>query len=146
MMRGPHEIISRAACGTFLGITVNENLSWKTHMEGLLQKFRRNLGVIVKIKPYLGTSNLISLYHTMFESKLRYCISVWKHGQEGLVKKLQKICDKLGNMTTKSSGCISKTLLSVDKLFEMETSRFMYRVNKHLLPDCFSGPPPWRKR
>ena len=35
---------------TFLGIVLNEDLSWKPHMLFILQKLRRNFGIISKIK------------------------------------------------------------------------------------------------
>ena len=51
--------IDRVQNTVFLGLTVNENLSWKPHMQKILQKLRRNFGIIIKIKPYLSTANLI---------------------------------------------------------------------------------------
>ena len=107
-------------------------------METLLQRLRRNFGIIVKIKPYLSPSNLISLYHTMVESKLRYCIAVWKHGKEGIVSKLQKIYDKFSSLISKSSASSIKPFLSIDDLFVMETSLFMYKLDRQLLPDYFA--------
>ena len=131
--------IKRVQNTVFLGLTINENLSWKPHMQNMLQKLRRNFGIIVKIKPYLGTSNLVCLYHTMIESHLRYCISVWRHGHEGLAKKLQKVCDKFIAMLTKSSEPFNQQFLSIEELYALETSIFMFKSHNNLLPECFSN-------
>ena len=75
----------------------------------------------------------------MMESHLRYCISVWRHGHDGSAGKLQKICDKFIALLTKSSEVNIKTFLSIENIFKLETSLFMFKLHHNLLPECFSG-------
>ena len=49
----------------FLGLTVNKHLSWKPHMQWLLQKLRCSHHVIIKVKQYLDKSSLLTKYHSL---------------------------------------------------------------------------------
>ena len=42
----------------FLGVTVHEHLTWKSHVELLLKKIIMSRGIIQKIKPYLNQKSL----------------------------------------------------------------------------------------
>jgi len=51
----------------FLGVKIQENLSWKLHMIDLVLKLRAGLGISVRIKSFLNRA-LLLLYHTLIES------------------------------------------------------------------------------
>ena len=51
----------------FLGVTIHEHLTWKSHMELLLKKIRMGRGIIQKIKPYLNQKSLQLLYYSWFK-------------------------------------------------------------------------------
>ena len=59
---------------SFLGLLIDENLSWKSHMLTLLNKLRSSFGVISKLKYCLNVENLVQIYHSLIESYLRYGI------------------------------------------------------------------------
>ena len=58
--------LKRVNACKFLGLTINEHLSWKPHMQWLLQKLRCSYHVINKVKHYLHKSSLLTLYHSNF--------------------------------------------------------------------------------
>ena len=62
----------------FLGLHLNENLSWKPHMLALIKKLRRNIAIMYKLTFYLNKTNLLNVYYSMIVSHLRYGITVWK--------------------------------------------------------------------
>ena len=61
----------------FLGVTIDNKLSWDTHITYLAKKLIAMVAVINRISPYIQPENYKTLYHTLFESHLSYCISVW---------------------------------------------------------------------
>ena len=61
----------------FLGITIDNNLSWSPHLISLAKKLRCCTGQLNHIKKYLPAHLYKSLYHTLFESHLSYGITVW---------------------------------------------------------------------
>ena len=61
----------------FLGVTIDNKLSWDAHIRKLKNKLKATLAVISRIFPYIQPENYKALYHTLFESHLTYCISAW---------------------------------------------------------------------
>ena len=61
----------------FLGVTIDNKLSWIPHITQLAKKLRCCTGQLNRIKKYLPVSLQKNLYHTLFESHLSYGITVW---------------------------------------------------------------------
>ena len=61
----------------FLGITVDQNLTWKNHVDDLAKKCSRSIGILHKVKQFLPESALLSLYYTLFLSHINYGITAW---------------------------------------------------------------------
>jgi len=66
----------------FLGLYLDENLSWKSHILTLLKKPRISIGVISKLKYYVNTENLVQIYHSLIKSHLRYGILIRNNGSK----------------------------------------------------------------
>ena len=60
--------LKRVQCIKFLNAFVHENLSWKPHMEWLLQKIKVCYGIIRKIQRYLNKKNLLSFILFQYSS------------------------------------------------------------------------------
>ena len=58
----------------FLGVILDEDLSWIPHIEYLNKKLKSSCGIIRRIKDYMPTSQHVSIYHSLFEAQLSYCI------------------------------------------------------------------------
>ena len=61
----------------FLGIIIDEKLSWNEHIEYLTKKLKCQVGAINRIKDCVPRDLHRDLYYTLFESHLSYCIDVW---------------------------------------------------------------------
>ena len=62
--------ISRSQYVKFLGILLDEHLTWKYHITELHKKLTRNSGMVFKIRHYISLQQLISLYNSLFSSFL----------------------------------------------------------------------------
>ena len=62
----------------FLGVLLDENLSWKYHLSELSKKLARNCGMfnVFKIRNFLPVDVMICLYNSLFSSFLQYGIVV----------------------------------------------------------------------
>ena len=69
--------IERSVCERFLGVLVDENLSWSDHIKSLASKISRNSGIIYKLKGIVPESVLKTLYNSFIQSNLNFCSSVW---------------------------------------------------------------------
>ena len=61
----------------FLGVLLDENLSWKYHLTELSKKLARTCGMFFKIRHFLPMNVLICLYNSLFSPFLQYGILVW---------------------------------------------------------------------
>ena len=61
----------------FLGITIDDKLTWLPHIEQLVKKLHGICGRIYRIKSCLPERLYKQIYHTLFESHLSYGITVW---------------------------------------------------------------------
>ena len=70
-------IIKKVSEAKFLGVIIDEKLTWSAHINYLCKKIKCCTGVLNRIKDYIPTKLHKDLYHTLFESHLRYGITVW---------------------------------------------------------------------
>ena len=61
----------------FLGIIIDEDLTWEKHIKSLAKKLSCCTGRLNRIIQFLPKNLHKDLYHTLFESYLSYGISVW---------------------------------------------------------------------
>ena len=61
----------------FLGVIIDNNLSWLPHISALAKKLRCCSGQLNRIKNFLPAALHKSIYRTLFESHVSYAISVW---------------------------------------------------------------------
>ena len=61
----------------FLGVMIDDKLSWVPHIRNLAKKLKCHIGSINRIKDNIPSNLHKQLYHTLFESHLTYGITVW---------------------------------------------------------------------
>ena len=62
----------------FLGILLDENLSWKEYSKLTENKIAKNKGLIHKAKPNLNKDSLLALYFSSILSYINYGNLVWE--------------------------------------------------------------------
>ena len=136
--------IEKVSSIKLLGVIVNKHLSWKEYMMLIYIKLRQIFCIIVKIKPNLNEKTLLMLYHSLFMSHIRYCISSWCFGNETLIDKLQRLYNKfiriIFNLSHKKniSRLISEhNLITIKHMYKAEIGILMFKYHKNLLLRSF---------
>lgn len=84
--------ISPTASAKFLGVFFQNNMSWETNQEALQRKLAVNAFVVRRLAKVCQREVVLSAYHALFESHIRYSIILWgktgKHLDQ--VLKIQK--------------------------------------------------------
>jgi hypothetical protein len=81
-------LIKRVTETKFLGVIIDDKLSWRPHIASLNKKLRSICGRIYRIKKFLPESLYKQLYHSLFESHLGFAITVWGGVSENQLKSL----------------------------------------------------------
>ena len=138
--------IERVNQTRFLGVMIDDKLSWKQHTNMVLSKTRSSLSAITKIANYLNTSCLISLYHSLIESHIRYCASAYVHRQSSILKKIQSVCNRFirrvfhrGNREKIDDLFKEHRLLRVVDLAKFELCNMMFSCHIGELPSSLNS-------
>ncbi|KAL5261473.1 hypothetical protein ACHWQZ_G007251 [Mnemiopsis leidyi] len=69
--------IKRVDSTKFLGVVIDEQLSWEPHVTALRRKLSHASATLYRIRDSVPEELHKDLYFTLFESHITYCISVW---------------------------------------------------------------------
>ena len=128
----------------FLGVLLDENLSWKYHLSELSKKLARTCGMFFKIRHFLPVDVMICLYNSLFPSFLQYGIVVWGLTYDVHIKPiylLQKRVVKaiaFEHFTSPSTPIFSDLkILKLQDLFQLKLLCFVYDCVNKKSPSCF---------
>ena len=69
--------IERCAHTRFLGVLVDEKLTWGTHIAALKAKMAMFTGILFRLKSRLPLKVRLAIYHSFIQSRLNFCSLVW---------------------------------------------------------------------
>ena len=69
--------IDQVSSFNFLGLHINSQLTWQTHIDEISKKMYRVIGLIYKLQYILHQKILLSLYNTLILPQINYCILLW---------------------------------------------------------------------
>ena len=99
----------------YLGMLINDNLSWDIHTNNLSKKLGRANGIISKLRYYAPMKTMLSVYYAIFHSQILYGCSSWalttlkNSGKRNI---LQKKCLKSANLEKYFSQISIYTLIT----------------------------------
>ena len=79
----------------YLGITIDEVLSWNKHIDNLSKKLARANGILSKLRHYIPTKTALAVYHSLFQSYLLYGSLAWSFTNQGNIDCVTKIAETL---------------------------------------------------
>ena len=126
-VRISNEIIPQQSCTKFLGPWIDENLTWKEHMNKLILKLNSNVNLLKTGRNHLTQHALKVVYFAQIHSNLTYGIGVWGSliPKESL-KKLQKIqstCMKILD----NKGPAATHILTVEDQIKLELCKLWHK-------------------
>ena len=80
--------IQRLSQTKFLGVLIDDKLTWKPHINFVLGKISRMVGILSKVKNNLTFSSLKSIYYSLVYCHLQYGIVFWGAASQQEVNKI----------------------------------------------------------
>ena len=129
--------IERVSEFNFLGLTLDECLSWKPHVQKISNKISRIIGVLCRLKNYLPKHILRTLYNSLILPHLQYSVLTWgfKMGRAELLQKraVRVIsCSKYNAHTDPLFKQLN--LLKVKDIFDLNALKLFYKLKQNCLP------------
>ena len=133
--------IEKVEITKFLGVLIDNNLSWKAHTMHISKIVSKYNGIIRKIRPYLNKDSLLTLYNTLVLPYLSYCTLIWGDKNNSFTESLFILQKKLIRTCTYSLWLEHTTplFLALNKLkirdiYTYQLAIHMYRFYHDLLP------------
>ena len=61
----------------FLGVLIDNKVSWRGHIKGVVKRIRQTMGIIGRARGFMEGPQLLLLYNTMVLPHLQYCLINW---------------------------------------------------------------------
>jgi hypothetical protein len=72
-----NNFITKSSCTQFLGVTMDNTLSWNNHIDLLMKELSKTCYIIRNAKTYMCALSLKVIYYAFFHSVMSYRIIFW---------------------------------------------------------------------
>ena len=72
-----NEIINEITEIKFLGVTVEQHLHWRPHIESAKATIAKQCGILYLVRNSLDQQSLLLIYYSLIYPSLTYCLAVW---------------------------------------------------------------------
>lgn len=129
----------------FLGVVINDKLTWDDHIKTILNKASKSIGIIYRIRHNIPSSTLINLYYTLVHPYYEYCNIVWGSNNSTIFQCLGRSQKRavravvFANRFSHSAPIFKKLhVLTIAQINKVQTACFVYKATNKLLPAQFS--------
>ena len=121
----------------YLGVIFNDKLSWKSHMQHVCSKLFSGSWALLKLRNYVDTITLKTLYYALIYSYLQYCVPTWGLASTAALDPLVRINKRIIRIIT-NSPFLSHTnplfqklnFLKLKDIVKLEIAKTMFCFNK----------------
>ena len=134
-------VLPRVAATKFLGIIIDDKLSWKPHIQSVKSKLSSVLSIMYKASKLINTTGMYTLYCSLLHPYLSYCNEIWGNTYTSNVKclfTLQKkairlICnaDRLAHTNAMFKDM---SILKLSEFVKYKTAIVMFNIFHGTLP------------
>jgi len=126
----------------YLGVFIDKDLTWKPHIDHISKKISKACGALSKLRHCVGIETLKTIYYALVNSYLRYGLLAWGNASPSALYSLNVLNNKvlriitfapLGRLDT-SIIYEHLSILTLEKMFFLETGKFIYKSKNELLP------------
>lgn len=125
-----------------LGIYIDKDMKWESHTKYIEKKIASGLYALNRVKHFLTTTNLTTLYFTLVHSHLNYGIILWGntlkkylHRIQVTQKKAIRIINHAKYNTPSGPLFKQKNILKLEDVYKTEVCKLMFKLDKLTLPD-----------
>ena len=136
------KVIQRVSDTKFLGVIIDENLSWKKQIDHVEKKISRGLGILHKLRDLLDSKSLCMLYYSLIYPYLSYCCQSWGNTYKKRVKRIVSLQKRavriIGGLQYRdhtNDMFVKLSILKFEDIVKVESAIFAYKGSRELLPN-----------
>ena len=130
----------------YLGITFDNRLSFEKHINNLVKKLSKAVGILRKVKNFLNSQALLQLYYAIFHSHIQYRLIIWGSTFKTYLKKLTILQNKAVKIVGGSKYFDHATpyysklrILKLVDLLKLEKALFGFKYRSKALPSALTN-------
>ena len=136
---GNHSI-PRVKSTKYIGLILDETLSWDQHVEGVLRNIHRYFGVFYNVRDFINKDLIRTIYFSCVFSHIKYGIEIYGNCKKSLIQKLQVSQNKLLRVLSKKEYMYSSELLHKElDIFKIALFRDQFILQ--FVHNCVQGNP-----
>ena len=127
----------------YLGMIMDEHLTFKNHMDTVKLKLNRANGLLAKLRHYVNLTLLRTIYYAIFEPHLRYGCQLWGQAQTQVLQNIEKKTKENKVLTFKNPWEPLEQIYKESKIFKVKdivtisNLKFVYDQMYKVLPGVF---------
>ena len=137
--------IERTHAIKFLGVLLDENITWKNHICSVEKKLAKNIGLLYRAKYFLDESSLKTVYFSYIHSYLNYANIAWASTYQTKLKTVHyhqkhagRIVFNQEKLTHSRPLLRSLNALNVYQINLYQHLNFMHKVSNNVAPLIFN--------
>ena len=134
--------IDRVSEFNFLGVIVDEHITWKPHIEKIRVKISKIIGIMRKLQCTLTSSILLKIYNSLILPHFNYGLCSWGFHSDDLFALQKKAVRVVANRPyiAHTDPIFNKyTLIKIHDLYKLQLYKLFYRLCNNLLPLYFNS-------
>ena len=138
--------IERTTTIKFLGIILDEHLTWNQHIIEVCNKLKSLFHIFYNIRRYLSKENIKTLYYTLIYSRIKYGLIVYGQASITKLNKIQTLQNRLLKILSSKKFRYSTDrlhdefeILKVKDMVKQEVLTFVFNYFNNNLPDVFNN-------
>ena len=128
---GDNTQIEHISTFNYLGIIVEEHLKWDDHVNKIALKISKTIGIINKLKHFLPSFILHTLYNSLILPHIHYGLLIWGYRYERIFKLKKKVIRiiTLSKYNSHSEPLFkSLKLLKIKVILKLQQLKFIYKL------------------
>ena len=127
----------------FLGVSIDENLTWKSHVSEVSSKISKTVGIMNRLKTFIPSDILLILYNSFVLPYLNYSVLTWGSSSVNcdkllfLQKRAVRIISSAGYRDHTADLFVNLKLLRFKDIYYLNLGKLMYKYTNNALPGCF---------
>lgn len=125
----------------FLGLTLDTNLKWNDHVQKVSCKISQITGVLRKLQTSFPQRILMTIYSSLIESHMSYCLPVWGTNNDRITtlqKKAIRVISFSNNNSHTSPLFKSLGYLTFQDMFHFHLLKLYYKFKYFDIPTYFN--------
>ena len=86
-----NNVLKQCKESKLLGLIIDESLQWDRHIDYLVKRISPKVGLLYRLSKFLPSTSLKTIYVTLIQPDIYYCVSIWANSANIHMLKIQRL-------------------------------------------------------